>query len=652
MLPGRMNAHLPALLVRARPAAPVALCALVVIACYADSLSLGWLLDDFNHAANLRETGWRYTDLVEAAHLGDQRRRVQLWWQPRADQYFYRPLAMAVLRAEYVLGGWRPGVAHAVNLALHTAAGALVAAIAARFLPPAAALLAAVWFLIHPAHHLTVRWIACQNELLATTLILAALLLWLKAAAHTGGPSRPPADRPHPRHAARLRLAATLAWTAALGCRESSVIFPLMALIGEALTLRGLRRCPWRWYLLLAALLVAYLVLRSAALNGLAWPGQPYIRTPAEVGFLPFALAKIVYYTASLVALLPVVGFVGTDWLMHHPAILASGTATLLIGAALLWRLRASGPTRAAMLWSLAAMLPFLPVFASTHHLYLPAAGMAIVLAAILTRLADRAAALPASPAAHRSDAARRSRLPLPQPRRSPRPAAWTARLALVVILAGYATAMPFTHILYARADHAFHAASQVIADTTVTALHPDPGDHLYFVNLPLLAFNTPSAIQLRRAGPVEAYALTLCDSLLACGHDVRVEIASPDTIIVRQSEPPYFAGPAGRHLLAAARRSRPLRTGETFHTPRFTATITDADESGVRGIAFRFREPLDPGRDHIIVCSRRHPAYPLPPSMLTAPSRAGSDSGLAAHAPRNAAPRHPSSGPPAEVRP
>src|SRR5512147_1999991 len=63
------------------------------------SLQYGLVLDDYNHRANLREGGWSFRSLVGASHLGDPRRRVQMWWQREADLYFFRPVAFLLMRA-------------------------------------------------------------------------------------------------------------------------------------------------------------------------------------------------------------------------------------------------------------------------------------------------------------------------------------------------------------------------------------------------------------------------------------------------------------------------------------------------------------------------------------------------------------------------
>ncbi len=93
-----------------------------------------------------------------------------------ADRTLYRPVTVASFALErFVVGEGRPGVSHAVNLALHTLVCWLIFAIAVRCgVEPIVALLAAGLFAVTPSKSEAVANIVGRSELLAALFTLAA----------------------------------------------------------------------------------------------------------------------------------------------------------------------------------------------------------------------------------------------------------------------------------------------------------------------------------------------------------------------------------------------------------------------------------------------------------------------------------------------
>lgn len=101
---------------------------------------------------------------------------------------YFRPFVMTTFVVEFLDGGTRPSISHAVNLGLHLANTALVwllvRQISAKLSEAPASqltpLLAAAAYGLNPALHEAVCWVAGRFDLLATTFVVAMLVLQLR----------------------------------------------------------------------------------------------------------------------------------------------------------------------------------------------------------------------------------------------------------------------------------------------------------------------------------------------------------------------------------------------------------------------------------------------------------------------------------------
>ena len=113
------------------------------------------------------------------------------WWEVwRPVQT--RPLTFFTFWLSYRCGGEAPAGYHAVNLALHLLAVALLYSALSQLISKRAAFIAAAIFAIHPIQAEGVNYIFARGTLLATVLCLASLNLWVRerfwmAAACFGG---------------------------------------------------------------------------------------------------------------------------------------------------------------------------------------------------------------------------------------------------------------------------------------------------------------------------------------------------------------------------------------------------------------------------------------------------------------------------------
>jgi len=560
---------------------------LAVCVMHGYSVRTGLLLDDFNHRAELREGDWSFQSLVEASHLGNPRRRVRMWWQDEADLYFFRPLSFLLMRVEYVLGDWRPAVMHVFSLLWTVAAASLVMGLAqASGLGARWASLAGVLFALHPANTLTTWWLACQNQQMVTVFVLAGLWCygrwsgwWRRVDGGSSGQA-----------GAGWLAAALLLWVAALGCRENGVMLAPLVVLGD-LTVRPQRtRGRWGVYMLLGVVLLGYLAVRYATLGPLEVPGRPYAYPPGSPGFARFVVDKFFYSLLGLTAFVPIIGFSAMQYLQAHPVLLYGGFAAAagIWAAAIRW-LR---PARVFWLWLIVAtvpLLPVLPVFASSHHLYLASAGIVLAAVTLLHAIWLRVAAWSGAGAV-------------------------AARAGLGVLLVVNVAVFVGLDLLNGIGIAGFSAGSQLPAEEVIRLAGPlRPGDRLFFINLAPIGFNCMPAIEEGRGvAPLTGYVLTFGSSLLRMDEPACVERVGPRSLRVRQEGSGYFSGLIGRSMLEAVGRDRPFAPGERFTTEDFDVEVVRSDEQGIRELLFTFRRPLDDPGYHFFYGSFVFSAYPL----------------------------------------
>jgi hypothetical protein len=233
--------------------------AVVILAVAASAMSLpnGYALDDV--ALVVRNT--------RVHSLNDAWRLFALpYWPPQYGASLYRPLVTVGYAVQWALGGGAPWVFHATSVAVYAAASALVLALFRMLLPPAAALIGAALFAVHPVHVEAVSNAVGQSELVTASAILAAALVYLRS--RRAGPPGP---------AAISCIAA--AFAVACLAKEHGVLLPAILLVVEWLVVRrdGARDGALRTrvreiaplYTILAAVGIAYAIVRTFVVGDL-----------------------------------------------------------------------------------------------------------------------------------------------------------------------------------------------------------------------------------------------------------------------------------------------------------------------------------------------------------------------------------------------
>jgi hypothetical protein len=180
---------------------------------------------------------------------------------------FYRPLTILVYATRFELFGFNATAHHAASLTLFALAATLTAWLVHRLTSrPAAAVLATLLVVCHPAMpYSLVAWVTNQMHLAQTLVVLAAFLWW---------------------HAVRAR---PLAWwlpllafgVAAFMIKEDGLMLLPAIVIVHAITRRvaepDLRPVPWTFIVVAGLLAVALVGWRASALGGLGGYSRPTV---------------------------------------------------------------------------------------------------------------------------------------------------------------------------------------------------------------------------------------------------------------------------------------------------------------------------------------------------------------------------------------
>lgn len=607
LIPTAVRAPVPWL---AQPIVRLLLVVATVAVAHGYSVTSGLWLDDHLHFQQLRQARWNYQDLVDASRLDPPATdRVRFWGTAGQSLRFYRPVAFAVMKAEYTLVGWRPGPMHVLNLAWNVAVAMLVGALATRLLGSAlAGTTAAVLFGIFPNNVATVSWIACQTELLVAFFGLLAVLSygrwsgWFgngkRLEAEAGAEGAAGVDRPMPGCGGRGAIAAQgpmvllvfamLAYAAAMGCRENGLTLAGVMVAGDVLSGRRWRERIWAWAAL-AVLAGVYLVLRTSAMEGMALPRPPYVMPLSDPGFASFVIHKFLYYLAGLFISLPVVPS-GTAHVVGS-TVLAIGAATTVAVTATAVR-TSRRIVLLGLVWPLLVLLPLLPVFPSPHHLYLPAVGSTILWTAALAGawrwMARRWPGLQSMPAV---------------------PAALTAALLVPVAVVSFGSAWVF---VFSTA-----AEDEIVAEVLAHDESLRSGDELFFINLPISALWVTPAIENGSGGrlhDLKGAVLTVADEPQIMTRPSRVTAVDRHTLRLEMDPPGWLDGQLGQVWVQVCEVPWPPTPGQRIPGPVFDIVLEriDPGTQSVTSLRIEFKEPIDkPGR-HFYFGSPYQMAYPL----------------------------------------
>lgn len=562
---------------------PVGLFAIAVLLVHGWSLGDGLSLDDYWHFHHLRNAEPSIDSLFSTTTI-DADELAHHWWRDLPVRFKYaRPLSVAVMWSSYVIGGWNPAAVHFVSLILHWVSAVFVWRIGLRFdLGRCAALWAALFFLCLPLSVFAVAWPAAQNMLLMTSLMLAAVLAYMNATNWHCDESTD-TTLPFDTRTGWMILAYGL-WLAALVSRENAVVLPviLLSLDWAAGGWRAVRS-RLRWHILWFATAATYAGWR-VGFYAVAMP-DGYVRRFGDDGFLPWCVAKLIFYWACSVWPAPMV--VGPSGRYHPfadaPLDFAMMAAIVLITTAVYALL--ARRTRGWWIWPLwivLATLPVTTVMATPHSGYLCGVATAIGAAIGVSRLSKQAGS------AGRT----------------------TISVVMVVVLIGSAGICKLHRLMW-RGMH--YAESFVF--TGLAADPPANDAYVFMIDLPFAATYArvwmTESLQ-RDIPPDHFHVLTYAPNIVRADAACTIEQAGPSTLRIRTEGPGWFSGFLGQFLIDGMRESGGFKSGETIATDEFTATVREMSADGVTEIEFAFAQRLDDPGYAFYLTSEQHGALRL----------------------------------------
>ncbi len=320
---------------------------------------------------NSLDNAFQYDDrhsIVENPHIRDLGHIVDFfvsaeYFSRDADKAMYRPLLLASLALNYAWSGYDTYSYHLVNIIIHALCALCVWGILLQLgRPPCMALLGALLFAVHPLCSEPVNYISSRSELMAAWGALTALWLYMLNSE---------------KNSLLLSGLSVLFFAIGLFSKSIGIVFPLWLIAWDRQ-----RNAPWRWlhyapYLAIAAL---YLLLVRSFLTR-AVIGEPVRSWDVQLATQVKALVYYVYLAVAPFFLSVDHAFAESPLGDYLPWL-----CTAFLGSAGWFFYRARGEYLGYILGG-SALLPTLivplNVLVNEHRLYLPVAGLAIVLSGL-----------------------------------------------------------------------------------------------------------------------------------------------------------------------------------------------------------------------------------------------------------------------------
>ncbi len=545
--------------------------ALATLVAHGWALGDGLFLDDHWHQQQLRARGWSMTDLLEAATI-EPARFMNAWWQDKPVVWKYpRPFSFLVMKVVHEFSGGSVVAHHAVSLLMHFVNACLVYFLclkltASRFW----SLWGGLLFVVYSHSVFAVGWLAAQNAVLQTMLMLASLLCYVRASGLRLGPTAPTptyhdgSDSPR---LGRVPFAWALAlWCLALLTRENALMMPVIAVAMDLAFAGRWRLRERRWaYAAFAAIAATFLLWRFVY-----WYHpipEVYARRPDGAAYIPWCLAKLMHYLCSAIWLSPMV--IGPTGRLN-PFTEVPGDCLLMavilavLGAGYYVSCRKARGYWIWPLWLVLSVLPVVPIMATPHSGYLCGVGFSVAM--ILG--------------------------PGLRPRLKPTGRRWS-RVVAVWFLMATCTYVPIYRTLWSG----MIAAEKCAMGRVTAEPRPEGVTDIFFINLPFV--NVYARLCLEEVwGPIAAdelrtHALTFSPDLIRMDSDCVVEQIDDRSFSLATAGRPYFGGLLGRFLLDGMRWEGRPREGEVVGQDLYDVRIAETDEEGLRKLIFTFHRPL-----------------------------------------------------------
>lgn len=276
---------------------------------------------------------------------------------------FFRPLTLSWLWAETRLFGTSAFGFHVAHLLLGGLVAVVVFGLFGALFGRTTAYLATAAFVVAPAHVENLAWISGVADVLAATLLLAAL--WVHVRARQ-------LERP------RLLAVAALLFALALTAKEIALVGPLLVLLVD----RHVTPAPRRRQTALAAgvwlgIALVWLGVRTAVLGGLGGYGMVHLRIGAFVVRDLVRYAQLFFVPAGFEEQIP--------WVMANRFIVFPVLAVAAAAAAWFGRRLCLRPAvRLGLAGGLVSLLPVANLFPRRLHLFLASAWFALAVGGVV----------------------------------------------------------------------------------------------------------------------------------------------------------------------------------------------------------------------------------------------------------------------------
>lgn len=576
----------------------------VVLLAHGWSLNDGLFFDDHLHHHQYPDADGSLRGLLDATTVAPDQ-FIQSWWQTEPIAWHYtRPFAVLLVRVVLLATGGSVAALHGLSILLHLASVLMIYVLCMRLTRrPFWAFAGAMLFAVYAHTVYAVGWLAAQNAVLQTTLMLAALLCYVRASRLELCPAGPPrtltgaapGEARTPEQGApasstgtsgydrRFLVLAVGLWLLAMMSREGAVVFPVIAASFD-LAFGGRRHLRRRWpvFALLGTIAIGFIVWRMTVV----YHPVPdfYLRRYDGPGYVGWWLIKLLHYVTAVVWQSPLMfgPTLRLDPLREVPGDCLLMLAIVgIMGTGYVLACRGVAGWWIWPLWILLSVLPVVPMMASPHSGYMPGVGFAVAMV-LGAGLRDRT-----------------------------RPSGvgrWSPAVAIAFLVAT-CSYVP----IYRAMWNSVMAAERITMEQVRIDPPPPATTDVFFINLPFV--NVYANLYLdpvpegetepvvdggvaghRRLFPqgVRSHVLTWSNNVLRMDQRCRLEQHDGHRFSIRLLEGrPYFSGPMGRFLVEAMRGGDRLTAGQVVPGELFDVHVLEADEQGVRELTFTFHEPL-----------------------------------------------------------
>jgi hypothetical protein len=305
------------------------------------------------------------------------------WWPPPFVQQLYRPLALALLAAQYAVGGGAPLAFRVVSGALYVCGVLAVWRLASRLVPRRVAATVAILFAVHPVHVEAVAQGVNQGELVVG--IAAALMVTLYLDRRRAGAVR-----------ARDWAAMALLYMVAFLAKESGYVLPAL-IVAAGVVAPSRARALGPGLIALGAVAAGGLMARHAALAGYGFDVQPVPGLRGlGIGERLYTMLQVVPQWLRLLAFPLHLQADFADGAFPFPAAFgiaeAMGVVVVVGGALVAWRVRRVAPVATfGIAWCAVTLLPvsnIVPtgIMLAERTLYVPSIGFLLAVAALASQ--------------------------------------------------------------------------------------------------------------------------------------------------------------------------------------------------------------------------------------------------------------------------